>query len=91
MSPPHKCRVYTDICPEHMFVHGAEAEELRSGIEEIVSNIEGRIVSDEYCSDGIDALESIRDELQALIDKTDARDSVAFQEATTMQTEEEDG
>lgn len=61
------CSVYSDPCPVHGFVHGAEAEELRKGIEQIMKHD-----GDEY---------GFRRSLQALLDKVDARDSLAYLEA----------
>lgn len=60
-----KCPVYKVFCPEHNFVHGAEAEELRKGVEKLLT-------------DGADV--SFID-LQRLLDRVDARDSLAFLEA----------
>lgn len=75
-----KCTVFKDHCSEHDFVHGAEAEELRDGIEEIIREIE-----DDSDEDSIDALRSrstsFKGRLQRLLDGIDARDSLAFQEA----------
>lgn len=31
-----KCQVYKAICADHGFTHGAEAEELRKGIEKVI-------------------------------------------------------
>ena len=49
-------------------IHGGEAEELRAGIEAILSS---DVPIDEW-----------RHELQRLLDRVDARDSLAFREAT---------
>lgn len=54
-------------CPEHGFVHGAEAEELRKGIEQVL--LDHR--DDTYACD---TFGSLRD----LLERVDARDSLAF-------------
>jgi hypothetical protein len=61
------CTLYSKFCSTHNFVHGAEAEELRSGIEEI---IESNPSEDEW-----------EWELRRLLDMVDARDSLAYLEA----------
>lgn len=58
-------------------VHGREAEELRVGIEQITGNI-----SDVCMTDAFDVLRATRKSLTFLLDRTDARDSLAFCEAT---------
>jgi len=63
---PPPCSVYGHPCHEHGFIHGAEAEELREGIEKLIG--EGR--------------EAVTGrELQRLLDRVDARDSLAYLEA----------
>lgn len=57
------------FCEEHGFVHGAEAEQLRKAIEEF----RDQLVDDT----DIDEIES---GLTALLDRVDARDSLAFVE-----------
>ena len=52
-------------CHKHDFVHGAEAEELRNGIEKLLVDHPRKVPS---------AL------LQRLLDTTDARDSLAYLE-----------
>lgn len=59
------CPVYGQFCLEHNFVHGAEAEELREGIEGILDTM----------ATG-DTLTANR--LRALLNRVDARDSVAY-------------
>lgn len=61
------CLVYRSPCAEHGFIHGAEAEELRAGIEALL---------DEENSGG-----QMRRGLRHLLDKVDARDSLAYREA----------
>lgn len=57
-------------------VHGQEAEELRVGIEQILSNI-GEVSARESSL----VLANVRKALSFLIDHVDARDSLAFREA----------
>lgn len=63
-----QCTMYEKYCHEHGFVHGGEAEELRGGIEFIV----------ETTSVETEEEQTILDRLQALLDRVDARDSLAF-------------
>ncbi len=63
----HKCPVYAKCCADHGFVHGAEAEELREGIEKMIERYGEKKVS--------------TDALQTLLDGVDARDSLAYGEA----------
>lgn len=58
-------------------VHGKEAEELRGGVERIL-----RSMSDVPASDEFHALREARKALILLLDRIDARDSLAFLEAT---------
>jgi hypothetical protein len=60
-------------CPEHQFYHGAEAEELREGIEKILKNFAGGL-------EGNDDLYAITGDLHKLLDSVDARDSLAYAE-----------
>lgn len=57
--------VIGEYCAVHEFVHGAEAEELRSGIEILIEN-----------GDEVEPVE-----LQRFLDDVDARDSCAYAEA----------
>ena len=61
------CLVYSTPCVEHGFFHGAEANELREGIEEILKH------------KGTGA--EVRADLVSLLDRVDARDSLARLEA----------
>lgn len=63
------CQIYKAICAEHGFTHGAEAEELRNGIESVI----------ERCDPEDPA--GILNALRELLDQTDARDSLAYLEA----------
>lgn len=62
-------------CPVHDYMmHGKEAEQLRSGLEEILT---------EWCASeaGSDAcVEALLENLQQLLDDVDARDSLAYLE-----------
>lgn len=64
-------------------VHGQEAEELRAGIEQILGNTSHVIPEDEEV-----VAASMRKALVFLLDRIDARDSLAFREATDPSTEE---
>lgn len=66
-AKPSTCTVYKTACAVHGFIHGAEASELREGIEKLI---------EEYNSDD-ENLSSVADDLQRLLDRVDARDSVA--------------
>jgi hypothetical protein len=60
---------YSEPCATHGgAVHGGEAEELRAGIE-------GLLRSEDHAG-------TLRLELQKLLDRVDARDSLAYREAT---------
>lgn len=63
------CLVYKTPCLDHGFIHGAEAEELREGLEAMISAGDGATTED----------------LQQLLESVDARDSVAYREATRRQ------
>lgn len=71
-------------------MHGAEAEQLRSGIEAIMVEIE-----DGEDEDSISRLRAIgsglKHDLQRLLDKTDARDSLAFLEAQDAEDDDDTG
>lgn len=75
------CPVYKEPCHEHGFQHGAEAEELRAGIEEVVKYM-GRDDID------TDDLLGVKGRLQRLLDRVDARDSLAYLEAKDQEEEE---
>jgi uncharacterized MAPEG superfamily protein len=65
-------------CDRHYgAVHGGEAEELRAGVEQIVN---AAVAADADAA--LDALRETRLALIALLDRVDARDSLAFREAT---------
>lgn len=84
-----KCTVFTHGCPEHGFIHGGEAEELRSGIEAIIAEIDDG--EDEDSLGRLRAIGSgLKHDLQRLLDKTDARDSLAFGEALDAENDDED-
>jgi len=60
------CPIDGTYCDEHGFQHGAEAEELREGIEDLIACYEDEVPT------------SV---LEELLQKVDARDSVAYLEA----------
>lgn len=62
-----KCTVYSKYCHDHGFSHGAEAEELREGIENI---LESNPSEDEW-----------EYKLRDLLNEVDARDSLAYLES----------
>lgn len=59
-----RCTVHDNV------THGREAEELRAGVERILSDHHGDCTS----------MRLIRRQLQALLDRVDARDSLAYVE-----------
>jgi len=64
-------------CEKHYdSVHGQEAEELRAGVEQIINSMEA--VHDD---DALFVLRETRKALIFLLDRIDARDSLAFREA----------
>lgn len=63
-----KCPLYDLHCSEHDFFHGAEASELREGIE--------ALLRDSDAKEGPD----FRRLLQQLLERVDARDSLAYEE-----------
>jgi hypothetical protein len=67
MSRDRTCLVYDTPCVKHGFFHGAEANELREGIERLLARE----------STG----KELRRDLQELLDRVDARDSLARLEA----------
>lgn len=76
-APPDKskerCPIRGRYCSEHGFVHGHEAEALRSGIENLM------VTKSEPTRDHGFAVNVV--DLQKLLDSVDARDSLAFVEA----------
>jgi hypothetical protein len=65
-----RCTLYREVCPDHGFQHGAEAEELRAGLERILEG--ARFAGHKNIP---------IDRLQRLLDRVDARDSLAFLES----------
>jgi hypothetical protein len=65
-------------------IHGREAEELRAGVEQIINT-----VAHVHDDDALFDLGEIRRALIALLDRVDARDSLAFREATDGEAEAE--
>lgn len=73
-----ECCVIGVRCDRHGgAVHGQEAEELRAGVEQILKN-----TSDVEDDEAPDVLRALRKSLIFLLDRIDARDSLAFREAT---------
>jgi hypothetical protein len=58
-------------------VHGKEAEELRAGVEQILRDTAGA-----HDDDDVHHVRELRASLIRLLDRVDARDSLAFLEAT---------
>ena len=63
------CPVKNVYCFEHGYYHGQEAEELRKGIEKVLTD---------WCYEENDPSGWITDKLTLLLDEVDARDSLAF-------------
>ena len=76
-----KCTVYKKCCQVHDFVHGAEAEELRGGIEKLITELQGVADEDDRVSTLLELPERLINDLQKLLDRINARDSLAFLEA----------
>lgn len=68
-SPPQKC-VVGEYCRKHGFIHGAEAEELRERVTQILDQVD---------HEGDDAAEALDRALRVMLDEVDARDSCAVQ------------
>lgn len=68
-------------CSLHDFIHGAEAEELRQRIEKVIGDIENSIESRREVDPELIVLD-----LKAILDRVDARDSVAYLEVTAKET-----
>lgn len=67
----------TGYCHEHGFWHGGEASELRCGIEKILAEHGDAREGDDYL---FDTYRDLCLDVQKLLDCTDARDSLAFEE-----------
>lgn len=72
------CQVYRDMCPEHGYIHGQEAEELRQGVEKIIASLQPEMGDDDS---------GIADDLRKLMDEVDARDSLAHLDAQQIDYE----
>lgn len=90
------CPLRADACREHGYVHGAEAEELRAGIEKIISDRNS--IDDgepnEHTSPhdaAYNAIDAVLERLQGLLDSVDARDSIAYREVECARSAGEDG
>ena len=60
------CVIGGEECPRHNYAHGREAEELRAGVERLMARSDHKKVSSA--------------DLQKLLDRVDARDSLAYLE-----------
>ena len=70
------CPVYHLPCKTHGYIHGQEAEELRSGLDNILENLS--VEGDEIdINDYYIRVQHLRD----LLEETDARDSCGYLEA----------
>jgi hypothetical protein len=67
-----RCPIRNKYCLVHDFQHGYEAEELRKGIENIINSIDG---NEQIAGDDVIG------RFQRLLDRVDARDSLAFCES----------
>lgn len=81
--PVQRCAIVNWPCPVHRVTHGREAEELRAGIEATLADwVEVVGAASEAMADArIRWLVRQRRALQQLLDRVDARDSLAFREA----------
>jgi hypothetical protein len=73
-----KCPLLAGCCFVHNFWHGAEAEELRERIENLVEKFEA--LADRPLNDTVDA-DMVAYDLRQILDDVDARDSAAYGEA----------
>ncbi|NUP13829.1 MAG: hypothetical protein HOW73_47950 [Polyangiaceae bacterium] len=85
LDRPAGCPLMANECPEHGYAHGEEADELRNRIQKLVDGDDGHALADIDLSpveleDAVDT--RWRERLQAILDDVDARDSLAFEEAT---------
>jgi hypothetical protein len=71
------CVVGTPCAKHGGVTHGKEAEELRAGVEQILKN-----VADVHDEDALHVLRAMQKSLRFLLDQVDARDSLAFLEAS---------
>ena len=68
------CTIYDEICHEHEFQHGAEAEELRERIEKYMETLPHRGRNEKI------QRTTVVNDLRKILDDVDARDSVAYLE-----------
>lgn len=68
--------VIGEYCRRHGFIHGAEAEELRSRVEQILNAVD---------HEGDDAASELDRALRMMLDEVDSRDSLAYVEARATQ------
>lgn len=81
MEREERCLVYEGYCPAHGFIHGAEAEELRVGVEKIASRLDSEDGGSRWGMDVDAANKDLAKTLLKLLADVDARDSVAYLEA----------
>jgi hypothetical protein len=73
------CRINGKTCDECGIVHGKEAEELRCAVEELIASYSRRST---YCHDDELKAPEVAERLQELLDNVDARDALAYVNAT---------
>lgn len=81
-----RCVVGLPCARHYGSIHGQEAEELRAGIEQILGNTAD--VDQDY--DALHVFREMRKSLIFLLDRIDARDSLAFRESTDPTTDTKD-
>jgi len=85
------CTLPNVECPEHGFVHGCEASELRVGIEKILEAFDetgldpNGHVSLSDAEEMVGQLAAMYESLEDLLKQVDAHDSLAFEEAAAAQ------
>jgi len=76
------CPIRGKCCREHGFAHGKEAEELRAGVERLITLADQVEIPVEYGSVLMSAERYVPvADLQELLDEVDARDSLAWLES----------
>lgn len=66
-----KCQVHILPCTEHGYIHGAEANELREGVEELLKE-DREYYNPQHLDD-----DRLASNLERLLNRVDARDSLA--------------
>lgn len=86
-----KCTIYTTCCEYHGIAHGAEALELREGLEEMQKELGEFLVNNGEnpggtCADDfVEELERMRDRIEKLLE-VDARDTEAREMALAAES-----